>query len=220
MNQEARMSGSSSEFVASLIEVGRLGHLPDPWPSSLRRHVHLSQDLQHFERGMEHSLDRDHLANLIRGLVLYLAALGGGPGSVSPVIYLYLAFVRRFPDHEPALTAFVRDNTTNDYEPFGFCGHLGARSWAEYLVLSARHDEATAVAHIAHNAHQGRFRLARATRALRSAVARGYVPDVVAILANGADWKSVVTSSGSLVDLAVKRGRLAMTDFLRERAIQ
>jgi len=71
-------------------------------------------------RDLGKRLTESELKALIRGLVKYGREAGAFKtgGSASPVVPLYSVYVTLYPDKEPELTKWIRDNTVNTrYEP-------------------------------------------------------------------------------------------------------
>lgn len=172
------------------------------------------------------SLPRAELEALCRGLVTYFALVGISGGSVSPVIVLHRAFAERFPNEEPAVTAWIVDHRRNAYEPFGTMFDGDARSVSDFNRYRAWRDNDSARRRAVermrqeHAAEQKKVRLAaRATEKLRGAVLRGNLAQVQLLFAQGAHWQSVVHRTGSLVDAARQHGHTALADWLRDRAV-
>lgn len=213
------------EVIAQLSEIGALGQAaipaaftdPDEAWSLLHRGVVPWEELAN-------TLSEEGLRLVVRGLVCYDRARGPGAtgGSVSPVIRLCAVYAQRFPDQEPKLTQWVVANRVNEYEPFGsiICNH--ASSFSEYLALrlarrasgirgaereQERQDDAKAT------------RRHTATTRLAGAVKRGDVSAIEALLLQGADPGKALPKGGSLVDLALDNGRVAVAEFLKSRGI-
>lgn len=87
-----------------------------------------------FERVAKYAEKRsaDELYRLIKGLIYFTRVFpSSGGGSVSPISTLLEIFARKDPAREPELTAWIIDNRTNRYDPWGTSRDSGARSLAE-----------------------------------------------------------------------------------------
>ena len=173
-----------------------------------------------------HVLNQNELKYLIRGIIHFSIAGGHSGGSVSPVIPLFRAFAERFPLHEPELCHWITENRKNDYEPFGTWDHGNARTLAEYRShqLWKQEDRSERIeAEIDRQKVLKGARLERekasATQNLWNAVRRGDVNAVEALLAKGADWKSVVNDKGSLFELAQLSGNQKLIGLLKRHSI-
>ncbi len=184
-------------------------------------------------------LSEDELRHLIQGLVLYSRARGRGiGGSASPVIFLYLTYIARFPNFEPELTAWVVDNRVNDYEPFGSSCHEGARTYAEFLegkcvpwgipwgseipreVFANFGAEFIEYDEYSRRGATVRQRLLdERAQKLADAVRRGDLKAVIALLDKGVDPQTAADRDGSLVKLADANGRGEVAAYLRSRGI-
>ena len=171
------------------------------------------------------SLSEPRLRNFIRGLVLYHRATGevpDGHGSASPVIHYYSEYIKRFPDSEPSLTAWIVDNRVNGYEPFGRWG-IKARSQAELIAISQedlkRQSKQSAKEALDHEA-RGLRETQKATERLADAVRRGDLKAVKALIEKGADPRAALPQGGSLQRLAVENKRLAVLEYLQEKGIE
>lgn len=160
----------------------------------------------------------EQIADLIRGLVLYCRAsrrqIGG---SVSPVIALYRALVRRTPVWEPEFTSWIVDHTTNQHEPFG-TSVVSGRSYAEYRqnshIRETQRVEAEAERLKSERAGRREREGKLATERLANAVRRGDLLAVQAMMSKGADVTAALPDRGSLVAHATAHGRTAMAEFL------
>ncbi len=172
-------------------------------------------------------LAQDELNNLIRGIIYFSMAGGHSGGSVSPVIPLFRVYADRFPKQEPDLCYWITKNRKNDYEPFGTWNHGGARNMAEYRSHQLW-KQADRNARIQQESdHQKVFKETRierekaaATENLWNAVRRGDVTAVEALLAKGADWRSVVNDKGSLLELAKNKGNQTLVALLEQNSIE
>lgn len=172
------------------------------------------------------SFDEPTLSAVIRGLVLYSMASGFSGGSASPVICLYADYRQRFPTHEPELTRWITHNRQNDYEPFGTTLHGDAHTWQEFQTHCVERAQKRAT-HLALEElrRQEAASLRQlsdaddATERLPSAVRRGDLAAVKALLAKGANWRRAGEASGSLISLAESNGREAVAAFLRAQGI-
>jgi hypothetical protein len=169
------------------------------------------------------TLPEADLEFVIRGLVLYGGAGGRTGGSVSPVIVLHRVFVERFPDHHAALTGWIVDHSSNDYEPWGSTLLSAARSLSEVHEIRRPRDADRQLAMAAEEERriQATARRARdATEKLPNAVRRGDVKAVAALLATGADAQTAADAVGSLVALALEHHRESMAEYLRGAGIR
>ncbi len=173
-----------------------------------------------------HVLNQNELKYLIRGIIHFSIAGGHSGGSVSPVIPLFRAYAERFPLHEPELCHWITENRKNDYEPFGTWDHGGARTLAEFhshQVWKNRDRNKRIQVEMDRQKVFKETRIERekaeATENLWNAVRRGDVTAVEALLAKGADWKSIVNEKGSLVELAHKNKNVAMIALLERYGI-
>ena len=213
-------------IVDELIALGRTSE--PAIPASLRDQSGSRLFAEPFWQALGDSLPQESLSDLIRGLVLHSRALGFSPGgSVAPVICLYRSFVRRFPEDEPGLTAWVVANRVNSHEPFGSTIGNKASSLKEHLLLRLSHASAGEKRRQRKEREEQEamaLRRARdaeaATTRLANAVRRGDLGAVQALLAKGADPSKALPAGQSLLTLAVEHGRTAVADFLRERGIQ
>ena len=213
------------EVVGALIALGRTGApgVPDCLADEQTAWSCLVRGKEVWLR-VAKVLSEDELRHLIHGLVLYSRARERGiGGSVSPVIGLYLNYIARFPEQEPALTGWVVDNRVNDYEPFGSVYHEGARTYAEFLErreCRQREHEARLLQRQQEAARLKQMRDAqKATPNLANAVRRGDLKAVMALLAKGADPAVAIADGGSLVALAEANGRAEVAAFLRSKGI-
>lgn len=174
-------------------------------------------------RRVARELGASDLEHLIKGIVLYSrASRRSTGGSVSPVIVLYEGHSLRFPDHEPALTAWIVDHRMNPYEPFGSTQHPEARSLQEYRRLSFERSSRAHANRVAEAERQERAREERllreqreATVRLAPAIRRGDLLAVKALLAKGADLAQEALEGGSLVGYAEANGRGHIAEYLR-----
>ncbi len=167
------------------------------------------------------TLDRKELEWLIKGLTLLTRGPLGHAGSVSPVIQLYRKFRERFPEAEPALTAWIVDRRVNEYEPFGTGRFPEARSYADYLRLRASQDAVQE--HRERVEAQQRIdakarKAARATEQLPKALARGDIAAVTALLDAGGTWSADSAGGLTMVELAEKNGRTKLVAYLQSRS--
>jgi len=136
---------------------------------------------------------------------------------------LYRSFISRWPEDEPALTAWIVDNTENPYEPFGSAVHGKSRSQAELLVF---HAARARIASKNIDAEEERARIAQVARAARgtmnlyNAVRRGDLQALKALIETGADWRQVVREKGSLVKLAEEKGRSLVIEYLKSIGVE
>lgn len=174
-------------------------------------------------RVVAYELTASDLENLIKGIILYSrASQRSTGGSVSPVIVLYEGHASRFPDREPALTAWIVDHRLNPYEPFGSAQHPEARSLQEYRRLSFERSARAHTNSVAEAERQVRAREERllreqreATVRLAPAIRRGDLLAVKALVAKGADLAQDAPGGGSLVNYAEANGRRLVADYLR-----
>lgn len=170
-------------------------------------------------RELGQQLEREHLHKIIRGLVAYSQAGGFLGGSVSPVIALYHALVRRFPADEPDVTRWVVNNRVNPWEPFGsmVCNSATTQAGRARSIGALASARAKGAA-IEEERQQAAtlIRGQRATQRLANAVRRGDVKAVEALLLKGAEPSRVKP----LIPLAVENGRTAMAKWLEERGIE
>ena len=175
-------------------------------------------------RTVAKSLPESHLFNLIRGFVLYGQAGGWLGGSGSPVITLYREYIVRFPEKEPALTEWIVDNRTNDYEPFGTVFDEGARTYSDFIERRRKRLEWEEARWRQRREEERTQKFLRekekATARLANAVRRGDLKAVEALLAKGADPAKAMPRGNSLVHLALEHGRHEMAEYLRSRAIK
>jgi len=74
----------------------------------------------------------DELYRLIKGLIYFTRVFPrSGGGSVSPISTLLEIFATKDPAREPELTAWIIDNRTNRYDPWGTSRQSYARSLGE-----------------------------------------------------------------------------------------
>ncbi len=205
--------------ISELIAVGNSGR--PTVPSSLvdsERARHLLLCGWEDWKSVGARLEQLQLEALVKGLVYYSQASGFSGGSVSPVIPLYHAFIDRWPADEPRLTAWVVDNTSNPWEPFGTSVHGKARSQAELWLYHA-HRRVIASENIEAEEQRARLakvkRAARATENLYNAVRRGDVKALKALIEKGADWREAAKSKGSLLQLAMEKGRVHVVEYLK-----
>jgi len=87
-----------------------------------------------FDRVAEYAKKKsaDDLYRLITGLIYFTRIFpSSGGGSVSPISTLLNIFASKDPKREPELTAWIVDNRTNRYDPWGTSRDSAARSLAE-----------------------------------------------------------------------------------------
>jgi len=87
-----------------------------------------------FERVAKYAQKRsaDELYQLIKGLIYFTRIFpSSGGGSVSPISTLLDIFAEKDPEREPELTAWIIDNRTNRYDPWGTSRYSYARSLGE-----------------------------------------------------------------------------------------
>jgi hypothetical protein len=167
-------------------------------------------------------LSKKELVDLIKGLIRF-QKINGAFGSPTPAAKLFLHFANKYPNEEEDLCKWILDNRVNEYDPFGTFKDFGAKSLKEYHELQYRPDPEKAKQSLENARLQREARelkkireLKIATQNLYNAVRRGDVLAVKALLARGADWKSVIAESGSLIDLARANGRINMIKFLED----
>ncbi len=166
-------------------------------------------------------LPKAELADLIKGLVLLSRAHGCSlGGSVSPVIALVRCYVNRFPQRHDVLTGWIVDHSLNQAEPWGRCALHAARSRDECVEIE-RQEESQRAARESRRDEDARLNriktAADATTKLASAVRRGDLKAVQALLAHGAAAESALPGGGSLVALAREYHRDAVAEFLEAR---
>lgn len=166
------------------------------------------------------TLGESDLRQLVRGLILCSQITRWSGGSVSPVIPLYWEYVRRFPAEEPALTGWIADNRVNPSEPFHSYGQ--ARSLRDYYAMreaKGRMRQAAKAAEAERQSIASKRKAADATKKLARAVRRGDIGAVRALLARGADWRTVQEEAGSLISLAESCGHAEVSVLLREHGV-
>lgn len=167
----------------------------------------------------------EDLRLLIRGMVLFSRlghehSLGG---SVSPVIGLFHAYAFRFPEREPELASWVVRNRTNPYEPYGstHCNEApslllhGVQRLARSLAVQRRVAQEQGRAHAVRLSRDAEH----ATVHLPNAIRRGDVRAVTALLDRGAQPHRALCGGGSLVDWAMRNGRVRVAELLRQRGV-
>lgn len=167
------------------------------------------------------------LPALIRGLVRYCRASGHRiGGSVSPVIFLYRIVVEQLPAAEPDLTGWVVRHRTNGYEPFGTHNDNDANTYAEHVarqLVRAERTRANEVREAERQKHARENRQQRdrkeATERLASAVRRGDLAAVRALLGKGADVERALPDGGSLVAMALANERFVVAEYLKSLGI-
>ncbi len=163
------------------------------------------------------SASDESLRRMMRGLVLYSRATDSPAGSASPLIPLYWEFVSRAPRDEPEVTAWIVDNRTNEYEPFGTGKHGGARTLEQFRTYQ-HEDAARAAEGVARDKERQRRaandKARTATAKLPAAVKRGDLKAVQALIQAGADLNCTGASGQSLMLLARAAGRQDMVELL------
>lgn len=220
------MNRNDEELVAQLVGIAGQGApaIPPMLEDAERAWAWLHEGGPRRWTDLASNLPEMQLELLIRGLVLYSRTGRPLGGSVSPAIFLFREFARRFPEPEAQLARWVVANRVNDYEPFGTTLCNDAPSMAEHqtrrlerdarrhLELQTREQEA--------RAEKQQRDAEKATARLGNAVRRGDSKAVDALLRKGGDPTKALADGGSLIDLALKNDRLEVAELLRSRGIR
>jgi hypothetical protein len=163
------------------------------------------------------SLNTEDLVALIKCLTKAERSLEDWmAGSVSPVIWLFRRLANLDPKYANTIADWILANTENDYLPFG-TRNLGAKSLSEYDHLEQLASERVKERHKAEAQRQESARQRKAqeaTHALFSAVKRGDVKAVKALIAKGADTNVKDSKGISIEEHARMKGNLEIIDLL------
>ena len=143
----------------------------------------------------------------------------------TPVAPLYAEFGTRYPESDPELLTWIKENRINPYDPFGgSCGEITYNSYKEFCdaMESGRryHREQEQIRLEQEQITKKKRLAADATGKLANAVRRGDVKAVEALVEKGAKIDVVISEVGSLQKLAKEKNRVKMVNYLASLAIE